>query len=257
MRLAVFGDPVAHSLSPVIHEAALAAAGIPGGYEARRVDARGIEAAIASIRRGELDGANVTMPHKRLAARLADRLETAAARTGAVNTLVRVGFAVAGHNTDVAGIRASWRASGLPRSGPVLLLGNGGAAAAALLALEGRDVHVSSRREHAGLELARAVGVAAVEHPFGRPLPGATVVNATPLGMNGEQLPAGLVDEAVALFDLAYGPAPTPAVVVARARNLPCADGRELLVAQAAESFRLWTGHEMEMSAVRRALAKL
>jgi shikimate dehydrogenase len=221
-----------------------------------RVDAAGMASAVDAIRAGELDGANVTMPHKQLAARLADRVEAGARRVGAVNTLVRVGQSVVGHNTDVPGIRAVWEAASLPGSGPVLVLGNGGAAAAALVALEGRDLHLASRRQRAAGELAGAVGVRAAEHRFGRPIPGATIVNATPLGMGGEPLPAGLLDEAAALFDFAYGAATTPAVRSAQERRIPCADGRELLLAQAAESFRLWTGHEMDLAAVRRALAK-
>ena len=105
MRLVLLGDPVGHSRSPAIHRAALAAAGIEGRYEARRVDAAGVYRACAEIRAGDLAGANVTMPHKRTAAAAADRLAPEAARCGAVNTLVAEDGEVVGHNTDVGGLR--------------------------------------------------------------------------------------------------------------------------------------------------------
>ena len=119
MRLVLLGDPVAHSRSPAIQRAALAAAGILGSYEARRVDAAGVYRACAEIRAGTLRGANVTMPHKRVAAAAADRLAPAAARCGAVNTLVGEQGEVVGHNTDVSGLLAVWQRAGMPPRAPV------------------------------------------------------------------------------------------------------------------------------------------
>ena len=257
MRLVLLGDPVAHSLSPAIQNAALSAASLPGSYEAIRVDADGMAGAIEDVRKGEIDGANVTMPHKRLAASLCDRRDPTANRAGAVNTLVRVGMEVVGHNTDVAGIRAAWGSSHLPRQGPVHLLGGGGAAAAALLALEGRDLTISTRRAGAGATLADALGVAAVEVEWGTPVPGAALVNATPIGMQGEALPEAMTAEATALFDMTYGPRVTPAVEALRNRSLRVADGAAMLLAQAAESFRLWTGRAADLGAMRAALGRV
>lgn len=237
----MLGDPVAHSLSPRLHSAALAATGIVGTYIARRVDERGLAAAVADIRAGVLDGANVTMPHKRAAAALCDRLAGPARRIGAVNTLVRVGDEVVGHITDVDGVRRAWEWEDLPEDGPVVVLGGGGAAAAACIALEHRDVAVSTRRPEASRALVRKLG-------FGRPLPwasgipGGVVVNATPLGMRGERLPDAFVTEATGLLDMAYGSGTTPAVAAMRRRGLPAAEGRTMLLGQAVESFRLWTG---------------
>ena len=242
MRLVLLGDPVAESRSPAIQRAALAAAGILGSYEARRVDEAGVYLAGAEIRAGSLRGANVTMPHKRVAAAAADRLSPEAARCGAVNTLLGHQGRVVGHNTDGGGLLAAWERSGIPRGVPVLVLGGGGAAAAALVALAGVDLAVATRRRGAGASLAAALGVPAAEAPWGRPLPGAVVLNATPLGMHGESLPPGLVEASAALVDLPYGPEPTPAVALARRRGLPVADGLDLLVAQAVLSFELWTG---------------
>jgi len=124
----------------------------------------------------------------------------------------------------------------------VLVLGGGGAAAAALVALAGRPLAVSARRPETLGPLLAGCGVAARSVPWGRPLPGAVVVNCTPLGMHGEELPAAVVAEMGGAFDLAYGGGETPLVAAARARGLPVADGVDHLVAQAEESFLLWTG---------------
>ena len=254
MRLAVLGKPVSHSLSPVIQTAALRTAGLPGTFVAREVDQAGLEQAFTDLRSGELDGANVTMPHKQLAAALCDEVTPIAHRASAVNTLVRVGGVIVGHNTDVAGIREAWDRARLPLVGPVLILGNGGAAAAALLALEGRELFVSSRRPGVAAQLAAGVDVPAREAGWGNGVPGAVVVNATPLGMHGEALPEHVGSGASGLFDMAYGAGSTAAVRAFREQGLPVAEGTDMLIAQAAESFRLWTGRVADVSAMRKAL---
>lgn len=252
-RFAVLGDPIDHSLSPAIHGAALAAAGLRGTYTARRVGATGMAVAVDDVRQGRLTGANVTMPHKRLAADLCDEVAADASRAGAVNTLVRSDGKVTGHNTDVAGIRLAWERNGLPTSA-VLIIGAGGAAAAALLALEGMAVSISGRNPEATRRLVERVGVDASLLPWGTPVAGAVVVNATPLGMAGEELPSTVLEAADGLFDMAYGALPTPAVATARRRGIPVADGPAMLLGQAGASFRLWTGLDPSESAMRQAL---
>jgi shikimate dehydrogenase len=254
VRLAVLGDPIDHSLSPSLHRAALAAAGIPGTYETLRVDDAGFAAAAEDIRAGRLDGANVTMPHKGRAYRAADICAPGARRARAVNHLSRVGDRIAGHNTDIAGIQIAWRQAGLP-AGSALILGAGGAAAAALLALEGRPLHLSARRADSAAELVASVGVDCEVVPWGAGMPGATLVNATPLGMHGESLPAETMAGIAGLFDMAYGRDDTPAVTTALRRGIPVAAGPDMLIGQAAESFRLWTGREPDLRAMRAGLA--
>lgn len=251
MRLVVLGNPISHSLSPVLHSSALAACGLEGSYEARRVDGEGLAAAIEDIRTRRLDGGNVTMPHKEAAARLCDRLSVAAARAGAVNTLVRSGDQVVGHNTDIAGIQAAWAAARLPMLGPVHVLGAGGAAAAALLALEDRDLTVSARRPGAAEAIVARVGVDATVVTWGEPVGGAVVVNATPLGMQGESLGEEHLVDALGLFDMAYGAEQTPAVGRMIERRRPVADGRLMLLHQAATAFELWTGYPAPLGAMQ------
>jgi shikimate dehydrogenase len=194
------------------------------------------------IRRGEVTGANVTMPLKGAAAAFSDRLEAPAARTGAVNTLAAEKGRVAGANTDVDGIRFAWGEGRFPPDAPVLVLGAGGAAAAALVALEDHAPIVSARRPEAGVALGAKTGVRCAVVPWGTPVPGAVVVNATPLGMAGERLPLGVLEDACGLLDMAYGPEPTPAVERARRRGIAVSDGLTMLVGQAARSFEMWTG---------------
>lgn len=240
MRLALLGDPVAHSRSPAIHTAALAALGLSGTYEARRVGVGGVALAVQEIRSGALDGANITMPLKPDALDAVDEASLEAVRAGAVNTLVLRNGAVRGENTDIGGLRDVWAAADMPDA-PVLILGAGGGAGAALVALEGRELLVAARRSEAARALIASTGVPATHATWERPVPGAVVINATPLGMSGESLPGAVLETAAGLIDLTYGGVPTPAVRWATGR-VPVVDGIDHLVAQAARSFTLWTG---------------
>jgi len=256
VRLVLLGDPVAHSLSPRLHEAALRVLGIPGSYTARRVDAGGLQEAFIELRNGRLDGANVTMPHKAAAFVACDRVSAVARQVGAVNTLVPEGGLVRGENTDVEGIRRAWRWGGLPEDAPVLVLGAGGAAAAAVVGRPaGVEVLVSARRTARAGDLLARLHVEGTVVPWGEPVPGAVVVNATPVGMDGtSRLPEAVLAAAEGLFDMAYGHGPTPATTTLRARGRPVVPGTEMLLAQAAASIRIWTGREAPQEAMRAAL---
>lgn len=254
MRLAVVGSPVAHSLSPVIHQAALDACGIEGTYEAIDCDAVEFAVILTSIREGRLDGCNVTMPHKRLAHELVDSRSRLAQRAGAVNTVVRLGHRLVGHNTDIVGIVEASRWAGLPQDGPVLILGAGGAAAAALLAHEGRPISVAARRDTAAQELVNRVDVDARVVAFGEGVADALVVNATPIGMYGESLPEPVMRQAAGLFEMPYASGVTPATDAMQEAGRPVATGEDMLLAQALESFRLWTGRTAPLGVVRQAL---
>lgn len=256
IRLAVLGDPVAHSRSPAIHTAALAAAGIEGGYEARRVNGEGLRRACDEVRHGHLDGANITMPHKAEAALLADRLSPVGERSGSVNTWYRDAGRVVGTSTDGAGIIYALDQAGISADLPPLILGAGGAAAAALLALEERRPMIAARRPEAAHALVDRLAIEVEVVPWAQAMPDALVVNATPLGMAGESLPPGVVAGAAALLDMAYGSEPTPATVQARRRGIPVADGIAMLVGQAAASFELWTGIDPDRAVMAEAAAK-
>ncbi|MEE8497547.1 MAG: shikimate dehydrogenase [Acidimicrobiia bacterium] len=251
MRFALLGDPVEHSRSPAIHQAALRALGLTGTYVARRTDGVGVVAACVEIREGALGGANVTMPLKKAALAAVDAASDPARRAGAVNTLCLRSGAVFGENTDIDGITDVWERRGLPDDAPILVLGAGGAAAAAMLAREESEIVVSSRRRGAAARLASNLGVTVSEVPWGIAVVGAVVVNATPVGMAGESLPEEVMDAAVGLFDMAYGADTTPAVSAAGGR--PVADGIDMLVAQAARSFEIWTGRPAPVAVMETA----
>lgn len=253
MRLAIFGSPVGHSLSPAMHRAALAVAGIDGDYESCDVDLDGFLDGVVAIRTHRLDGGNVTMPHKMVAYELCDELSPDAEQAGAVNTLAMQGKQLCGHNTDVLGIRSAWTLRGLPATGPVTILGAGGASAAAQVALRGREVYVSARRSEAAQKLVERVGTGAQVIGWDQSMPAGVVVNATSLGMRGETLPDYLLESATGLLDMSYGNAPTPAVSSLRVAGVPVADGLDMLVGQAVGSFAIWTGVDIDAGVFRTA----
>lgn len=242
MNFAVVGDPVAHSRSPAIHNAAFASLDIDAHFDFMQVPEDDFADVVRTLRSGELDGISVTMPHKHNAYEAADELSETASRTGAVNTLVMSGGHLIGHNSDVAGVRHALASVESNADDPVLLLGYGGAAAAALLAVDGREVSVSGRDPDKAKALVDRVGVKARVVPWGQAAQMATVINATPLGMAGEYLPDGIVERAGALVDMTYGDQRSHSVAHALALGIPSADGLVMLVGQAAEAFEIFTG---------------
>lgn len=240
--LAVVGDPISHSKSPAIHNAALAALGIEGTYVARRARGPDMEQVFADLRSGALDGINVTMPLKGVAAALVDELDPDARRAGSVNTVVRQPDGLLlGYSTDTSALRRLWP---VDSPSPTHVLGAGGAAAAACLAARGRTLYVSARRPGAVAALGDSLALSLVEVPWGSAVVDAVLVNATPLGMHGESLAPRQVRLAAGLIDLAYGDETTPAVTAAREAGIPTVDGIEFLAAQAADAFSLWTGRD-------------
>lgn len=243
MRLCVIGDPVGHSLSPLLHGAMLRRSGIAGSYQAVTATPATLPAFIQAARDGAWDGCNVTMPLKRAILPYLDELSTAATACGAVNTVCFRNGRALGDNTDAPGIVASLAAWNAADTGPVLLLGNGGAARAARTALNGRPVITAARRG-GNVQLTE----------LSRAATGCTLLlNATPLGMTG--YPA-LTDfsfldslaEGAAVFDLVYQPRRTALLAAAEQRGLRAIGGLELLVQQAMLSFARFTGVEPEPS---------
>lgn len=257
LRLAVLGDPIEHSRSPAIHNAAMLHLGIDGTYEARRAGRAELAAAVTELRDGGLDGMNITMPLKGEAASMAETLTAEASMSGSVNTLRHRAGAVEGHSTDVIASRMAFSDERFDASAPVLILGSGGAAAAALVGAPDRILFVAARdRDRAAALLAR-VGAEAGVVRFGAGVAGALVVNATPIGMGGESLPPEVTGPASGIIDLAYGAEEeTRTVSEARRSGLPVMDGVEFLVLQAAASFEWWTGLSAPVGVMLRAARK-
>jgi shikimate dehydrogenase len=266
----LFGHPVSHSLSPAMHNAAFAALGLPNRYETRDVEPERLEDFIDALRRDDVLGANLTIPHKERALRFMDDIGKDAQRTGAVNTIVKRGTRLVGENTDVYGFERSLSESAAGKAlltgGSVLLLGAGGAGrACALVLLErGNDVQVASRTRARAEELAAGIEVSgrrprAVRWPTGDDLANVdAVVNATPLGLHGEDPLAGMeIHERLRVVDIVPIAAVTPLVKRARAvKNGVVVDGLSMLLYQAARSFTLWTGREAPLAVMRAALPR-
>jgi shikimate dehydrogenase len=256
----VIGDPVAHSRSPAIMNAAFAAAGLDWVYVAFPARAgRGTEAVEAARDLG-LAGLNVTMPFKADAAWACDELTPAASALGAVNVVtVDSTGRLLGSSTDGPGLVRAVREEGLDPAGKrVLVCGAGGAARAIVLALgdAGASVTVGARRRDAAD--AAAGLVAGAESAVLADLdPGAfdLVVNATPLGMQGEDgpVPAEALNPSQLVVDTVYHPMETPFLAACRARGIPCTNGLGMLVHQAALAFEQWTGVDAPVAVMRAA----
>jgi shikimate dehydrogenase len=247
----VIGDPIDHSLSPVIHNFWLEALGIEARY-GRRVVSRADLTAYLTEKRADPDwlGSNVTMPLKLDAVALSDGATDLAVAAGAANLLMmREGKLVAA-NTDVGAIAAilSSLHQAKARMGSVTLLGNGGAARAALVALKmvGLNmVRIQARDLSEATKLAVEFGLETEPAPFMEPIVSDGLINATPLGMPGRECLAcdlqRMPDQGW-VFDMVYDPAETALIRAARERGLMSVGGLSMLVEQAAASFKLFFG---------------
>jgi shikimate dehydrogenase len=249
----IVGWPVAHSLSPAIHNAAFEALGLDWVYVPLPVEPSAIREALNGLCALGFAGANVTMPHKSAAAAVADTLTEDARRLGAVNTLVIDGSSLHGHNTDAPGFERFLRddAAFDPIGRRVLILGAGGAARACALAVArgGADSITVAARDPARVEpVAQALeGFATQVHPVAfeaaSRVEADLVVNATPLGSRGEMPPHPAVGSGVVVVDLLTHPVVTPLQTAARAEGAAAFGGLGLLLHQGGLSFELWTGH--------------
>jgi shikimate dehydrogenase len=267
----LLGHPVDHSLSPRIHNAAFRAQGVDAVYLAFDVLPEELGRAVAGLRALRMRGANVAMPHKEAVLGLLDEIDPLSARIGAVNTIINDSGRLIGRNTDVPGFGAALR-SVLPsgaRGSHCLLVGAGGGAravVAALLEQEAAHVWIYNRTfERAGAlcASARAWGATTCEAiPEDRVREvvrrADLIVNATSLGLARPvkefAVPVDILNSSQVLVDLAYGSGATALVEAARAKGTVAIDGTEMLVMQAASSYRLWTGLEPPVDAMRASI---
>ena len=269
--LAVIGAPIGHSLSPIIQNAALHAAGLDYVYTALPVRADALASAVRGLRDAGIAGFNVTIPFKTEIIPLLDALSEDARRIHAVNTVVIEDGRMVGHNTDVAGFLAGFAERGIALTGKnAVLIGAGGAARAALWGLlrSGvRSVVIGVRNASKGAALAAdfaadgdvrvlsfddAAWIAACSDAD-------LVVQTTPLGMtpHTEEMPpvdAAVINPSAVVYDLIYTPAETRFLREARARGCETINGETMLVAQGAEAFHLWTGIRPDVELMKRVL---
>ena len=276
MRAGLIGHPLGHSISPAIFAAAFGAAGVDATYEPWDTEPDVLAARIEALRGDGFLGASVTIPFKQAVVPLLDSTEAAANTAGAVNTIVHQAGKLIGHNTDVAGFaRALQEDAGFDATGKrCVMLGSGGAARAVGLALveAGASVVYVVGRQPRKVE-ATVLTLKPLTRPgttiswaywgdgsFHRALAEADlVVNCTPVGTAGSSMAgespiqATLIAASCTVFDLVYNPTPTPLVAAAQARGAKAVGGLGMLVYQAAEQFKLWTGKDADVGVMLRA----
>ena len=266
-RLGVLGWPVAHSRSPAIHNAAFAALGMQGWrYQRLPVPPALFAETTSALGQSGFVGANVTIPHKQEALALATHASQAAREIGAANTLTfAADGAIAAENTDAPGLIAALGRS--PRGMRALVLGAGGSARAAVWALResgASEVSVWNRTPERAETLARALGARAVRTPG----PAELLVNCTSVGLQAGGIERSATDaeglnqlgltfdqvgEYSYVVDLVYRSGSTQLLAAARAHGARTLDGLEVLVAQGALSFELWTGRKAPVEVMRAA----
>jgi shikimate dehydrogenase len=268
----VIGNPVRHSLSPRLHNAAYGALGLDWVFVAFEVPVNGAAAAIDGARALDLVGFAVTMPFKTAVAERCDEISPAAAALRSVNTVTMLaGGRVAGDSTDGAGFLRSLAEAGVdPEGRSVLVLGAGGAARAVVHSLgsAGARVSVAARRPGAAAEAAGLAGGTAVAWDGRGAIARSAdiIVNATPLGMDNRagaaattELPLGVEDlgpnQVVA--DLVYHPLETPLLRAARERGAHTVSGLGMLVYQAALQVERWTGQPAPLAEMRAAVTPI
>jgi len=263
VRAAVLGSPIAHSLSPVLHTAAYAAAGLDGWtYSAIECDEAGLPGFIAS-RDGRWAGLSLTMPLKRAVLPLLDRTEPLAAEVGGANTVVFAGGERRGYNTDVPGMVTALAEAGVTAPASATILGGGATACAALAALRATGlaaavVHVRDQ-SRAGdlLAAARRLDFAVELCPFGSQVrDGDLLISTVPAraaDFYAERALAGRLAPS-AVLDVVYSPWPTALAQAAARSGAAVAGGFDLLLHQAARQVELMTGVEpAPVSAMRAA----
>ena len=268
----VVGNPVEHSLSPAIHNAAFQKLELNFVYLAFRVEAIG--EAIKGLRAlGNFRGASVTIPHKVAAVPFLDSVEPTARHIGAINTIVAEGGTLTGHNTDAIGALRALREGGVELKGrQVVMLGSGGAARAIAFALGtvtgierltllGID---SQERTALARDLQSKTGMTVQESlldegALRKILPDSHVlIHCTPMGMspkvNETAVPAALLHTGLTVMDIVYNPRDTQLLKDAKARGCRTIPGLEMFLHQAAAQFELWTHHAAPADVMRAVL---
>jgi shikimate dehydrogenase len=251
----VMGNPVHHSLSPVLHNAAFGARGINAVYLAFETADPG--GCLRGMKALGIRGMSVTMPHKADVIPFLDRLDVTAARVEAVNTIVNRGGQLIGYNTDVTGAVGALREKVCPSGMKALIVGAGGAARAVGFGLKeyGIERMITNRSPRRGKAAARLLDCSFVAlERIGDTRPD-LIVQATPVGMQPDAdeniVPTDLLGAGVVVMDILYGPGDTKLIREAKARRCLTINGLDMFLHQGAAQFKLWTGLEPPLEAMR------
>lgn len=260
MRVGLIGNPVEHSRSPKMQNAAFRALGMDHVYELWHTEDHEVGERVASIRNADIAGANVTVPHKQAVMEHLDEISETARRIGAVNTIIPKGGRLIGDNTDAPGFTASILEK-YPEFQPetVVVLGAGGASRAVIVAMQelGAHVIIANRTRFKADALAAELGAEVIDwDALGEILPDVNMlVNATSLGWHDEivlpdEVIANLPDGALAA-DLTYRD--TPLLQSAASQGKLTLDGAGMLIHQGVRAFELWFGVTPPVEVMRAA----
>jgi shikimate dehydrogenase len=266
----LMGWPVMHSRSPKLHNYWLARHGLAGTYVPLAIKAEGLRAALRALPALGFSGCNLTIPHKEAALDIVDRVDPLARRIGAVNTvIVAADGSLDGQNTDAFGFvesireaRPAWRAD----AGPIVVIGAGGGARAALVSLidqGAREIRLTNRTPARARALAAELDgpIAAIgwEQRQAALEGAAMLVNTTNQGMVGEpplDLSLDALPATALVSDIVYIPRETPLLTAARQRGNPTVNGLGMLLHQARAAFRAWFGIMPEITPELRAMVE-
>ena len=269
----IIGDPVEHSMSPVMHNAAFEALGLDYVYLPFHVQGEELKEAINGIRALKIVGLNVTIPHKMAVIPFLDKLDPLAERMGAVNTIASENGELTGYNTDAPGFLQALRAQGIEPDGKsIVILGAGGAAKGISFILAGAGASLVilnrtlSRAEELTSQIARyyhrkitamTLNEANLKRAFGR---ADVLVNTTSVGMvpdvDRTPVPGNLLDSHLAVSDIVYNPLETRLLREAKAAGARTINGLDMLVWQGALAFEKWTGQKAPFEIMKQVALK-
>ncbi len=269
----LIGDPVAHSMSPAMQNAAFRRLGLDYAYVPFRVESGAIGAAVSAVRALHIRGLNVTIPHKLAVIPFLDRLDGLAAKIGAVNTIVNEAGVLTGYNTDAPGFLKPLLQRGFEPAGKrVLIVGGGGAARAVAFALMdgGASLTILNRTPDRARELAaqlssqfsgKAEGALLDVPNLAAAVGGADmVVNTTSVGMGATApetpVPAPLLRPGLLVYDIVYNPVRTRLLKDAEAAGCTTISGADMLAWQGALAFEKWTGQAAPVDLMREEIIR-
>ena len=265
---AVIGDPIDHSLSPTIHNAAYRELEMDCTYIAYRVAQGELATGIESLKKIKISGFNVTIPHKIEMMKYLDNVDDNCKKIGAVNTVLNDDGILRGFNTDMDGFLEPIKRKEISiKKSRVLLLGAGGASRAIVAGFqkEGADeIVIVNRTKENGEKLAefsKKIGIRKARSAYMKEMDVLDsnfdfIVNASSLGLNGEKniIPDNLMDEQTTVYDIVYKPLKTDLINIAKEKNCKIIYGYDMLLGQAIRSFEIWLDKQAPYEAMKRSI---
>ena len=269
----IIGDPIEHTMSPVMHNAAFQKLGLDFVYLPFQVKKEALSGAVDGVRTLNIKGLNVTIPNKVAIIPFLDKLDPLAEKIGAINTIVNDGGVLTGYNTDATGFLQALLEQGVePEGKTTVILGAGGASRAISFILAERGAHlvILNRQVSRAEELAQRIAqvfekdITALtlgEENLAKVLAKADIlVNTTSVGMNPDidktPVPAGLLKPGLIVFDIVYNPVQTRLLKEAEAAGAKTINGLDMLVWQGAMAFEKWTGQKAPLDLMKREAIK-